>query len=44
MSFRELFDLSDKTAIMTGGSIGLGSQIARGLAEAGASLILCARK
>ncbi len=44
MNVRELFNLSGKTAIVTGGSIGLGSQIARGLAEAGANLVLCARK
>lgn len=44
MNIRELFDLTGKTAVVTGGSIGLGNQIARGLAEAGANLVLCARK
>ena len=41
---RELFDLSGKTAIVTGGGSGLGRQMAEGLAEMGASLVLCARK
>lgn len=40
----ELFDLSGKTAIVTGGSRGIGKEMAEGLAEAGASLMLCARK
>ena len=41
---RELFDLSGKTAIVTGGGSGLGRQMAEGLAELGANLVLCARK
>lgn len=41
---KELFDLNGKTAIVTGGSRGLGKEIAEGLAEAGASLMLCARR
>lgn len=41
---KELFDLSGKTAIVTGGSRGLGKEMAEGLAEAGASLMLCARR
>ena len=44
MNVRDLFDLKGKAAVVTGGSIGLGNQIARGLAEAGANLVLCARK
>jgi NAD(P)-dependent dehydrogenase (short-subunit alcohol dehydrogenase family) len=44
MSVRELFDLSGKTAIVTGGGTGIGRQMAEGLAEAGANLVLCARK
>ena len=44
MSVRELFDLSGKTAIVTGGGSGIGRQMAEGLAEAGANLVLCARK
>src|SRR5258705_6889215 len=38
-----LFDLSGRVAIVTGGSRGLGAEFAEGLAEAGASLMLCAR-
>jgi NAD(P)-dependent dehydrogenase (short-subunit alcohol dehydrogenase family) len=41
---RQLFDLSGRAAIVTGGSRGLGLEIAEGLAEAGASLMLCARR
>src|SRR5205085_4223874 len=37
------FDLSGRVAIVTGGATGLGLQFATGLAEAGASLVLCAR-
>lgn len=44
MNVRQLFDLNGKVAVVTGGSIGLGNQIANGLAEAGADLVLCARK
>jgi NAD(P)-dependent dehydrogenase (short-subunit alcohol dehydrogenase family) len=44
VSVRELFDLSGKAAIVTGGGSGIGRQMAEGLAEAGASLVLCARK
>jgi NAD(P)-dependent dehydrogenase (short-subunit alcohol dehydrogenase family) len=39
-----LFDLSGKTAIVTGGGTGIGRQMAEGLAEAGANVVLCARK
>ena len=41
---KELFDLSGRVAIVTGGSRGLGKEMAVGLAEAGASLMLCARR
>jgi len=44
MNARKLFDLSGRTAIITGGSAGLGRQMAEGLAEMGAGLVLCARK
>ena len=40
----ELFDLKGKTAIVTGGSRGIGVEMAEGLAEAGANLMLCARR
>src|SRR5438876_153688 len=43
-SIRNLFDLSGRIAIVTGGSRGLGAEFAEGLAEAGASLMLCARR
>jgi len=38
-----LFDLSGKTALVTGSSGGLGLSIARGLAEAGAAIVLNGR-
>lgn len=44
MNTKKLFDLSGRVAIITGGSIGLGRQMAEGLAEMGAHLALCARK
>jgi len=44
LSAKQLFDLTGRTAIVTGGSIGLGRQMAEGLAEMGANLVLCARK
>jgi NAD(P)-dependent dehydrogenase (short-subunit alcohol dehydrogenase family) len=40
---RELFALTGKRAIITGGGVGLGLQIAHGLAEAGADTVLCGR-
>ena len=43
-TLRELFDLSGKVALVTGGSRGLGQEMAEGLAEAGASLMLLARR
>jgi NAD(P)-dependent dehydrogenase (short-subunit alcohol dehydrogenase family) len=44
MNTKKLFDLSGRVAIITGGSVGLGRQMAEGLAEMGANLVLCARK
>jgi gluconate 5-dehydrogenase len=41
---QQLFSLSGRAAIVTGGSRGLGLEIAEGLAEAGASVMLCARR
>ena len=41
---QKLFDLSGKTALITGGSRGLGLQIAEALGEAGAKLMLSSRK
>ena len=43
-NIKELFDLTGKTAIVTGGSRGIGVEMAEGLAEAGANLMLCARR
>lgn len=43
-TIQQLFDLSGKTALITGGSRGLGLQIAHALGEAGARLMLCSRK
>jgi NAD(P)-dependent dehydrogenase (short-subunit alcohol dehydrogenase family) len=41
---RQLFDLTGRTALVTGGSRGLGLQIAHALGEAGAKVMLTARK
>jgi gluconate 5-dehydrogenase len=41
---RQLFDLSGRTALVTGGSRGLGLQIAQALGEQGARVLLVARK
>ncbi len=43
MNVKELFSLTGRVAIITGGSIGLGRQMAEALSEAGAKLVLCAR-
>jgi NAD(P)-dependent dehydrogenase (short-subunit alcohol dehydrogenase family) len=40
----QLFDLKGRTALVTGGSRGLGLQVAEALGEAGARLVLTARK
>ncbi|MDD2919425.1 SDR family oxidoreductase [Rhodoferax sp.] len=40
----QLFDLTGQTALITGGSRGLGLQMAHALGEAGGRLMLCARK
>ncbi len=44
MSIKQLFDLSGKTALVTGGSRGLGLQLAEALGEMGAKVSLVARK
>jgi gluconate 5-dehydrogenase len=41
---KDLFDLTGKAALITGGSRGLGAEMAEALAEAGASLYLLARR
>ncbi len=43
-SLKSLFDLSGQVAVVTGGSRGLGLQIAEALGEFGATVILTARK
>jgi NAD(P)-dependent dehydrogenase (short-subunit alcohol dehydrogenase family) len=44
MHLRELFDLTGKVAVVTGGSRGLGLEIAHGLGEAGAAVMISARR
>src|SRR5688572_14510785 len=39
----DIFDLKGKTALVTGGSKGLGKAMARGLAEAGADILISSR-
>ena len=39
----ELFDLSDKVAIVTGGAMGIGKAIAEELAKKGVQVIVCGR-
>src|SRR5262252_5473587 len=43
-SIQKLFDLKGKTALVTGGSRGLGLQMAHALGEAGARIMLSSRK
>ena len=43
-SIQDLFDLHGQTALVTGGSRGLGLQIAESLGEAGARIVLTSRK
>jgi gluconate 5-dehydrogenase len=44
MGVRDMFELKGRTALITGGSRGLGLQIAKGLAEMGANIAVSARK
>jgi len=43
-TIQQLFDLTGKTALLTGGSRGLGLQMAHALGEAGARIMLSSRK
>jgi gluconate 5-dehydrogenase len=43
-SLTELFDLTGRVAVVTGGSRGLGLELAEGLGEAGASVCITARR
>ncbi|MET0311758.1 MAG: SDR family oxidoreductase [Burkholderiaceae bacterium] len=43
-TIQQLFDLKGKTALVTGGSRGLGLQMAQALGEAGAKVVLSSRK
>ncbi|HEY1104080.1 MAG TPA: SDR family oxidoreductase [Burkholderiaceae bacterium] len=43
-TIQQLFDLTGKTALVTGGSRGLGLQLAQALGEAGARIMLSSRK
>jgi NAD(P)-dependent dehydrogenase (short-subunit alcohol dehydrogenase family) len=43
MKVNELFNLTNKTAIVTGGGRGLGEQMAIALAEVGANVVVCSR-
>src|SRR6202047_5490648 len=43
-SIKRAFDLAGKTALVTGGSRGLGLQIAEALGEQGARIVLSSRK
>ena len=44
MTASQLFDLSGKVAVVTGGSRGIGAAVVRGFAEAGADVVIASRK
>ena len=39
----KMFDLSGKTAVVTGGNGGIGLAMAKGMAEAGANIVVAGR-
>ena len=43
-SVKQLFDLSGRVSVVTGGATGLGLQMATALAEAGSNVVVCSRK
>jgi NAD(P)-dependent dehydrogenase (short-subunit alcohol dehydrogenase family) len=43
-SVKNLFDLTGRVSVVTGGATGLGLQMATGLAEAGSHVVICSRK
>lgn len=43
VNVKQLFDLTDKRVLVTGGASGIGYSMAEGLAEAGASVAICGR-
>ena len=43
-SVKNLFDLTGRVSVVTGGATGLGLQMATGLAEAGSNIVICSRK
>ena len=44
MGYQELFDLTDRVAVVTGSSKGIGRVIAETLAEAGARVVVSSRR
>ncbi len=43
-TIKQLMSLEGRVAVVTGGATGIGFQMASGLAEAGANLVICSRK
>lgn len=43
-SVKQLFDLTGRVSVVTGGATGLGLQMATALAEAGSNVVVCSRK
>jgi gluconate 5-dehydrogenase len=41
---KNILDLSGQVAVVTGGATGIGLQMAKGLAEAGANIVICSRR
>ena len=43
-TLQELFDLRGRVSVVTGGTAGLGLQMATALAEAGSDIVICSRR